>query len=86
MRHNFHLPFTNNWNKKINTNNIKHISNMEDYQEDFYDNYDSYEEQSYEDYERETFYALTDGMYGDYEDWAEDGGSIDSLREFLGYD
>jgi|GEM_PF-1399418 len=81
----------------MNTNNIKHINNMEEYQEDFYDNhdsyeedfydnYDSYEEQSYEDYERETFYALTDGMYGDYEDWAEDGGSIGSLRELLGYD
>ncbi len=37
------------------------------------------------DYERDTFYALTDGMYGDYDEWRENGGSIDSLMDCLGY-
>lgn len=37
------------------------------------------------DWERETFYALTDGMYGDYEDFCEAGGDIDSLMDSLGY-
>lgn len=37
------------------------------------------------DYERDTFYALTDGMYGDYDEWREEGGDIDSLMDALGY-
>lgn len=37
------------------------------------------------DYERDTFYALTDGNYGDYEDWKENGGDMDSLMDCLGY-
>ena len=37
------------------------------------------------DYERDTFYALTDGMYGDYDEWRENGGNIDSLMDGLGY-
>lgn len=44
---------------------------------DFYDDYN--------DYERDTFYALTDGMYGDYDEWRENGGDIDSLMDGLGY-
>ena len=53
-------------------------------EEDYYydDEYYSYEEN---DYERDTFYALTDGMYGDYDEWRERGGDIDSLMESLGY-
>ncbi len=57
-------------------------------QSDYYD-CDYYEEDScgYEenDYERETFYALTGGMYGDYDEWKERGGDIDSLMDGLGY-
>ncbi|MEE0997261.1 MAG: hypothetical protein U0L74_07825 [Paludibacteraceae bacterium] len=45
--------------------------------DEFYDYYDEY------DYERETFYALSDGMCGDYEDWEDD---ISSLKEYLGLD
>lgn len=51
------------------------------YEED-YNGYDSYDDN---DYERDTFYALTDGMYGDYEDFRENGGDIDSLMDSLGY-
>ena len=37
------------------------------------------------DYERDTFYALTDGMYGDYEDFRDNGSDFDSLMDGLGY-
>ena len=37
------------------------------------------------DYERDAFYALTDGMYGDYDEWCESSGDIDLLMESLGY-
>ena len=37
------------------------------------------------DYERDTFNALTDGQYGDYDEWRERGGDIDSLMDSLGY-
>ena len=36
------------------------------------------------DYDRDTFDALTDGQYGDYDDWREGGGDFDSLRDSLG--
>ena len=36
-------------------------------------------------YDEQTFYALTDGQYGDYDDWKEAGGDIDSLRDGLGH-
>ena len=52
------------------------------YDEDYYDDYDGY---SQDDYERDTFYALTDGMYGDYEDFKSRGDDIDSLMDALGY-
>lgn len=54
-----------------------------DYDEDYDYGYDS----SYDDndYERETFYALTDGMYGDYEEFKENGGDIDYIMDSLGY-
>ena len=35
--------------------------------------------------ERDTFNALTDGQYGDYDEWRERGGDIDSLMDSLGY-
>jgi len=54
-----------------------------------YDDYDAYdygdEYNNYDDDERETFYALTDGMYGDYEDFVDGGGDIDRLMDALGY-
>ena len=37
------------------------------------------------DNERDTFYALTDGMYGDYDEWKENGGDMDILMDSLGY-
>lgn len=37
------------------------------------------------DNERDTFYALTDGMYGDYDEWKENGGDMDNLMDSLGY-
>ena len=55
------------------------------YDED-YEDYDCY--QDYDDnydYERDTFYALTDGMYGDYDEWRENGGDIGDLMDRLGY-
>lgn len=60
------------------------MDNVYSYDEDFesYDNYD-YEEGN--DYQRDTFYALTDGMYVDYDEWREAGGDIDSLMDSLGY-
>ena len=36
-------------------------------------------------YDEQTFNALTDGQYGDYDDWKEAGGDIDSLRDGLGH-
>jgi hypothetical protein len=50
--------------------------------DDDYDSNDYYEKP---DYERDNFYALTDGQYGDYDDWREEGGDMDSLRDGLGY-
>lgn len=47
------------------------------YNYDYYDDY--YDSSDDNDYERDTFYALTDGNYGDYEDWKENGGDMDSL-------
>lgn len=55
------------------------------YEEDDYD-YGlgrSYDDDN--DYERETFYALTDGQYGDYDEWRENGGDMDGLMDSLGY-
>lgn len=54
----------------------------ENEQED-YDDYDNYDD--YHDYERDTFDALTDGQYGDYDDFRESGGDLDSLRDALGF-
>jgi len=36
-------------------------------------------------YDEQTFDALTDGQYGDYDDWKESGGDIDSFRDGIGH-
>lgn len=33
----------------------------------------------------DTFDALTDGQYGDYDDFIENGGDMDSLMDALGF-
>jgi len=48
---------------------------MDDYMEDDY-SFDNH------NYERDAFYALTDGQYGDYQDWA---GDMDHLMDSLGF-
>jgi hypothetical protein len=35
--------------------------------------------------DRDTFDALTDGTQGDYDDWRDGGGDLDSLMEGMGY-
>ena len=55
------------------------------YEEDYEDDYCKHYSNDEEDNERDTFYALTDGMYGDYDEWKENGGDIDNLMESLGY-
>lgn len=44
--------------------------------------YDSGDYYSRDDAERDTFDALTDGQYGDYDDF---NGDMDSLRDAMGY-
>lgn len=58
------------------------MDNVYSYDEDF-EPCDDYEEGN--DYQRDTFYALTDGMYGDYDEWREAGGDIGTLMDGLGY-
>jgi hypothetical protein len=53
-----------------------------EYEEDYEQDYDYRDDH---DYNRDTFYALTDGQYGDYDDWREGGGDFDSLRDGMGY-
>lgn len=60
------------------------MDNIHSYYEDF-ESYDSYCYEDDSDYERDTFYALTDGIYGDYDEWRERGGDIDTLMDSLGY-
>lgn len=48
-----------------------------------YNDYDYYD--NYNDREADIFDALTDGQYGDYDDWKENGGDIDSLKDSLGF-
>lgn len=47
----------------------------------------NYSNEHYEkpDYKRDTFDALTDGHYGDYDDWKKSGGDMDNLSDSLGY-
>lgn len=46
---------------------------------------EDYDDRDDHDYDRDTFDALTDGQYGDYDDWRDGGGDFDSLRDGLGY-
>ena len=50
-------------------------------------NRDCYNSDYYQsnNYQKDNFDALTDGQYGDYEDWQENGGNMDSLYDDLGY-
>lgn len=56
------------------------------------DDYDGYDEDDNEDsvdyndndWEKDTFDALTDGQYGSYEDFNENGGDMGYLRDILG--
>lgn len=50
--------------------------------DDDYDSYDSGDYYSRDDADRDTFDALTDGQYGDYDDF---NGDFDSLRDGMGY-
>ncbi|MDQ2769895.1 MAG: hypothetical protein M3Y54_05275 [Bacteroidota bacterium] len=51
--------------------------------EDEYNDRDDFDySYSARDAERDTFDALTDGQYGDYDDW---GGNMDHLRDAMGY-
>jgi|GEM_PF-762048 len=52
--------------------------------DDYNDEFEHYQDNS-DDYERDTFDALTDGQYGDYDDWRERGGDMDNLRDRLGF-
>jgi hypothetical protein len=61
---------------------LEKYKTWENEQED-YDDYDDYND--YHDYERDTFDALTDGQYGDYDDWIENGGDLDNLMDGLGH-
>ena len=55
------------------------------YDEDPDDAYREHYNDEDDDNERDTFYALTDGMYGDYDEWKENGGDMDNLMDSLGY-
>ena len=52
---------------------------------DWYWMEEAMEEEDRKRMERDTFNALTDGQYGDYDEWRERGGDIDSLMDSLGY-
>jgi hypothetical protein len=67
-------------------NKFSDEENGEDYEQDGEEDYEQdYDDRDDHDYERDTFDALTDGQYGDYDDWREGGGDMDSLRDGLGY-
>lgn len=53
--------------------------------EDEQEDYSDHGSPDYQDYERDTFDALTDGQYGDYDEWRENGGGLNSLMDGLGY-
>ena len=55
------------------------------YDEDSDDAYCEHYNDEDDDNERDTFHALTDGMYGDYDEWKENGGDMDNLMDGLGY-
>ena len=55
------------------------------YDEDSDDAYCEHYNDEDNDNEHDTFYALTDGMHGDYDEWKENGGDMDNLMDGLGY-
>lgn len=65
----------------INKLQEKYDSLMQESDEE--DNYYYYPD--YDDHERDTFDALTDGQYGSYDDWRENGGDLDNLMDGLGF-
>ncbi len=67
-------------NQFSNDENIDDEDN--EYEEDYEQDYDDRDDH---DYERDNFDALTDGQYGDYDDWRDGGGDFDSLRDGMGY-
>ncbi len=60
--------------------------NYYDYNEDNYTFENDYENADYieNDLKRDTYYALTNGEFGDYDDFMENGGDMDFLRECIG--
>ncbi len=56
--------------------------NGSDEEEDF--EQENIEDDSY-NLERDNFNALTGGMYGEFDDWQENGGDFDSLKDGMGY-
>lgn len=57
---------------------------FEDEDEDDEEGYDNDFFNDEPDYERDTFDALTDGQYGDYDDYIEDGYTMDDLDDMIG--
>jgi hypothetical protein len=62
---------------------MKYFDLWKEENEEVYDDY--YDYSDYNNYERDTFDALTDGQYGSYYDWRENGGDIDGLMDGLGF-
>ncbi len=65
--------------------NEKYAILIEEYDDDDDDFYDNNSYRSNRETREDTFDALTDGMYGDYDDWLDAGGDMDSLRDGLGF-
>ncbi|MDB4710308.1 hypothetical protein OAF16_01105 [Flavobacteriales bacterium] len=80
--------FDNNWFNfifnEIIINKLETTLN-EYYNYNFNDNYEDHYQEDYNDYERDNFDALTDGQYGDYDDFRENGGNMDHLMDGLGF-
>jgi len=54
--------------------------------EDDYWDFDPHEnDDPYEDWERDSFDAMTDGQYGSYDDFMENGGDWDRMMDGMGY-
>lgn len=57
----------------------------EDYDEKDDDDEKYFEDKSHRDYLNDTYFALTNGQDGSFEDWYENDGDIDRLMDNLGY-
>ena len=51
----------------------------------FDDDYSGYDDPGETDWKKESYYALTDGAYGTYDNFIENGGDLDYLMDFLGF-